>query len=90
MLAQHSPLPKHPAQGTCLRAPAVLTPCLPAAPPPTTPPPFEPPQKFGKDFDELEGRERQSVGGTIGGHTGGPKGGEARKEQLAAVSACAT
>jgi len=24
-------------------------------------------QKFGKSFDELEGRERQSVGGTVGG-----------------------
>eukprot|EP00877_Chromochloris_zofingiensis_P003420 jgi/Chrzof1/13079/Cz07g19020.t1 len=32
-------------------------------------------EKFGKSFDDLEGRERQSVGGT--------KGGQARKEQLA-------
>ncbi len=34
-------------------------------------------EKYGKDFQELEGRERQSVGGTVGGS----KGGEARKEQ---------
>lgn len=32
-------------------------------------------EKFGKSFDELEGRERQSVGGTVGGSH--------RKEQMA-------
>jgi hypothetical protein len=36
------------------------------------------PQKFGKDFDELEGRERQSVGGTVGG--------QHRKQQMEEVS----
>lgn len=35
-------------------------------------------QKFGKDFDELEGRERQSVGGTVGG--------QHRKQQMEEVS----
>ncbi|KXZ56715.1 hypothetical protein GPECTOR_1g644 [Gonium pectorale] len=31
-------------------------------------------EKYGKDFDELSGKERQSVGGTIGGNI--------RKEEL--------
>ncbi|GLC63708.1 hypothetical protein PLESTF_000065700 [Pleodorina starrii] len=31
-------------------------------------------EKYGKDFEELSGKERQSVGGTIGGNI--------RKEQL--------
>lgn len=38
-------------------------------------------QKYGKSFDELEGRERQSVGGTVGG--------QIRKEQMANVGAAA-
>lgn len=70
-----------------------LTPAVLHPPPPHAlclpPPPwFSFPQKFGQKFDELDPKERQSVGGTIGGHKGGPKGGEARKEQLAAVSVC--
>ena len=43
---------------------------LPAPPPPH-------PQKFGKNFDELEPMQRVQVGGTIGG--------EHRKEQMAQV-----
>jgi hypothetical protein len=31
-------------------------------------------EKFGKEFSELEGKERQSVGGTVGGNI--------RKEQV--------
>jgi hypothetical protein len=35
-------------------------------------------QKYGKNFESLESRERQSVGGTVGG--------EHRKQQMAEVS----
>eukprot|EP00775_Hariotina_reticulata_P005711 gene5711-5951_t len=36
--------------------------------------------RFGKSFDELETNQQKAVGGAMGG----PKGGEARKEQMAA------
>lgn len=62
--------------------------CLPAAAPhpslsPALPLPLplpSPLQKYGKNFDELEPKERQSVGGTVGG--------QHRKEQMAKVHYC--